>query len=300
MKKLTPFLSVLALLASASCLQAQNLFWTSNIPGVHYFSSQNLNSGEINLDDPKAVEKIRTLLAEKGTGIPGFAIDGKNKQVYYIDVKESAIQRVDFDNAKDVKIAAFPKDNLHSLAVDSKNNRVFFGITNKHEEVGGIMTCDLNGGKVRVLVSNVKDPVGMTLDPDSERLFYLSDGNTVSKIGYDGVKPEVLLSLKGKTIKGGAIAVDEVKKLLYLGAEECKCINQYSFDGVDQGSVVSGLSTGVESITVDSTHGVIYFSLFGLEGTPGIYAYKADHDHPGNNPVKINSSEGVTLIDVVD
>ena len=300
MKRLTPLLSALALIGTCSCLQAQNLFWTSDIPGVHYFSSQNLNSGEIASKSPEAIKKMRTLLAEKGTGIPGFAIDGNNRHIYYIDVKDKGIRRVDFDNVKDVQIATFPKDTLHSLAVDSKNNRLFFGITNKHEEVGGIMTCDLNGGNVRVLVSNVKDPVGMAVDPARERLFYLSNGNTVSKIGYEGVQPDTLFSLKGKTIKRGAIAIDEVKQHLYVATEACKCIHQYSFDGVDQGPILSDLSTGVESITVDSTHSVIYFSLFGLEGTSGIYAYKADHDHPGNKPVKIDSSEGVTLIEVVD
>lgn len=300
MKHTCPLLHVLVLLASAICLQAQNIFWTSDIPGVHYFSSQNLNSGDVNLDNPDTIKNIRTLLAEKGTGIPGFAIDGRNKKVYYINVEDSAIRCVNFDGSRDIQIAIFPKDNLHCLAVDSRNSRLFFGITNKNEKVGGIMTCDLNGGRIRILAADIKDPFGLIVDPDGERLFYLSDQNTISKIGYEGVKSEQVLSLKDATIKGGAFAIDEVKKLIYVGALECKCIQQYSFEGVEQGTLVDNLGTGVESIAVDSTHGVIYFSLFGLEGTPGIYAYKADHDHPGNKPAKINASPGVTLIDVVD
>jgi sugar lactone lactonase YvrE len=299
-KRPTPLIALLALIASATCVHAQNIFWTSNIPGVHYFSSQNLNSGSVDLDAPGMIGKISTVLSKKETGIPGFAIDGKNKQIYYIDVKESSIRRVDFQDANDVLIATFPKDTLHSLAVDPTHNRLFFGITPKDESTGGIMSCNLNGGEVRVLIPNVKDPTGIILDPDGERLFYLSDSNTISKVGYEGIRPEVLVSLNGKTVKGGAIAIDQVKKILYIGTQECKCIKQYTFDGTDQGTAIDDLSASVDSIAVDSTHGVIYFSLSGLEGIPGIYAYQADHDHSGNKPIKISSNEGVTLIDVVE
>ncbi|MCJ8744680.1 hypothetical protein PDJAM_G00121580 [Pangasius djambal] len=172
--------------------------------------------------------------------------DAVERRIYWSDVRTQTIKRAFINGTGIETVVSADLPNVHGLAVDwvSRNlfwtsydankkqinvarldgsfkNAVIQGLNKPHcivvhptlgkmywTDGDNISMANMDGTNHTVLFSNQRGPVGLSLDFDDSRLYWLSSGNgTISRCRLDGTGLEVLEGVKGKLNKPSALAI---------------------------------------------------------------------------------------------
>ncbi|KAF7208497.1 transcript variant X2 [Nothobranchius furzeri] len=172
--------------------------------------------------------------------------DALEHRIYWSDVRTQTIKRAFINGTGVETVVSADLPNTHGLAVDwvSRNlfwtsydankkqinvarldgsfkNAVIQGLDKPqclvlHPILGklywtdgdDISTANTDGSNRSVLFTNQRGPVGLSIDFDEEKLYWVSSGNgTISRCRLDGSGLEVLEGAKGKLTKAVALAI---------------------------------------------------------------------------------------------
>uniref|UniRef100_A0AAR2JKN9 EGF-like domain-containing protein n=1 Tax=Pygocentrus nattereri TaxID=42514 RepID=A0AAR2JKN9_PYGNA len=172
--------------------------------------------------------------------------DALEQRIYWSDVRTQTIKRAFINGTGIETVVSADLPNVHGLAVDwvSRNlfwtsydtnkkqinvarldgsfkNAVIQGLDKPHclvvhpilgklywTDGDNISMANTDGSNRSVLFTNQKGPVGLSLDFDERRLYWVSSGNsTISRCNLDGTGLEVLEGVKGKLSKASALAL---------------------------------------------------------------------------------------------
>ncbi|RVE72792.1 hypothetical protein OJAV_G00041090 [Oryzias javanicus] len=172
--------------------------------------------------------------------------DALEHRIYWSDVRTQTIKRAFINGTGVETVVSADLPNTHGLAVDwvSRNlfwtsydankkqinvarldgsfkNAVIQGLDKPHclvlhptlgklywTDGDNISMANTDGTNRSLLFSNQKGPVGLSIDFDTEQLYWISSGNsTINRCKLDGSGLEVLEGAKGKLIKATALAI---------------------------------------------------------------------------------------------
>ncbi|XP_049327868.1 low-density lipoprotein receptor-related protein 1 isoform X3 [Astyanax mexicanus] len=172
--------------------------------------------------------------------------DAQERRIYWSDVRTQTIKRAFVNGTGIETVVSADLPNVHGLAVDwvSRNlfwtsydtnkkqinvarldgsfkNAVIQGLDKPHclvvhpilgnlywTDGDNISMANTDGSNRSVLFTNQKGPVGLSLDFDENRLYWVSSGNgTISRCNLDGTGLDVLEGVKGKLSKPSALAI---------------------------------------------------------------------------------------------
>uniref|UniRef100_A0A674B2L0 LDL receptor related protein 1 n=1 Tax=Salmo trutta TaxID=8032 RepID=A0A674B2L0_SALTR len=172
--------------------------------------------------------------------------DAAEHRIYWSDVRTQTIKRAFINGTGVETVVSADLPNAHGLAVDwvSRNlfwtsydankkqinvarldgsfkNAVIQGLDKPHclvlhpilgklywTDGDNISMANTDGSNRSVLFTNQKGPVGLSIDFDTEQLYWVSSGNsTISRCKLDGSGLEVLEGVKGKLTKATALAI---------------------------------------------------------------------------------------------
>ncbi|AWP02987.1 hypothetical protein SMAX5B_014046 [Scophthalmus maximus] len=172
--------------------------------------------------------------------------DAQEHRIYWSDVRTQTIKRAFINGTGVETVVSADLPNAHGLAVDwvSRNlfwtsydankkqinvarldgsfkNAVIQGLDKPHclvlhpilgklywTDGDNISIANTDGSNRSVLFTNQKGPVGLSIDFDTEQLYWISSGNsTVNRCKLDGSGLEVLEGVKGKLTKATALAI---------------------------------------------------------------------------------------------
>uniref|UniRef100_A0A8C7TIE2 EGF-like domain-containing protein n=1 Tax=Oncorhynchus mykiss TaxID=8022 RepID=A0A8C7TIE2_ONCMY len=172
--------------------------------------------------------------------------DAVEHRIYWSDVRTQTIKRAFINGTGVETVVSADLPNAHGLAVDwvSRNlfwtsydankkqinvarldgsfkNAVIQGLDKPHclvlhpilgklywTDGDNISMANTDGSNRSVLFTNQKGPVGLSIDFDTEQLYWVSSGNsTISRCKLDGSGLEVLEGVKGKLTKATALAI---------------------------------------------------------------------------------------------
>ncbi|XP_045081182.1 low-density lipoprotein receptor-related protein 1-like [Coregonus clupeaformis] len=172
--------------------------------------------------------------------------DALENRIYWSDVRTQTIKRAFINGTGVETVVSADLPNAHGLAVDwvSRNlfwtsydankkqinvarldgsfkNAVIQGLDKPHclvlhpilgklywTDGDNITMANTDGSNHSVLFTNQKGPVGLSIDFDTEQLYWISSGNsTISRCKLDGSGLEVLEGVKGKLTKATALAI---------------------------------------------------------------------------------------------
>ncbi|KAK6321281.1 hypothetical protein J4Q44_G00082570 [Coregonus suidteri] len=172
--------------------------------------------------------------------------DALENRIYWSDVRTQTIKRAFINGTGVETVVSADLPNAHGLAVDwvSRNlfwtsydankkqinvarldgsfkNAVIQGLDKPHclvlhpilgklywTDGDNITMSNTDGSNHSVLFTNQKGPVGLSIDFDTEQLYWISSGNsTISRCKLDGSGLEVLEGVKGKLTKATALAI---------------------------------------------------------------------------------------------
>uniref|UniRef100_A0A4W6FD01 LDL receptor related protein 1 n=1 Tax=Lates calcarifer TaxID=8187 RepID=A0A4W6FD01_LATCA len=172
--------------------------------------------------------------------------DALEHRIYWSDVRTQTIKRAFINGTGVETVVSADLPNAHGLAVDwvSRNlfwtsydankkqinvarldgsfkNAVIQGLDKPHclvlhpilgklywTDGDNISMANTDGSNRSVLFTNQKGPVGLSIDFDTEQLYWISSGNsTINRCKLDGTGLEVLEGVKGKLTKATALAI---------------------------------------------------------------------------------------------
>uniref|UniRef100_A0AAQ5XK95 EGF-like domain-containing protein n=1 Tax=Amphiprion ocellaris TaxID=80972 RepID=A0AAQ5XK95_AMPOC len=172
--------------------------------------------------------------------------DALEHRIYWSDVRTQTIKRAFINGTGVETVVSADLPNTHGLAVDwvSRNlfwtsydankkqinvarldgsfkNAVIQGLDKPHclvlhpilgklywTDGDNISMANTDGSNRSILFTNQKGPVGLSIDFDTEQLYWISSGNsTISRCKLDGSGLEVLEGVKGKLTKATALAI---------------------------------------------------------------------------------------------
>uniref|UniRef100_A0A674BVS5 LDL receptor related protein 1 n=1 Tax=Salmo trutta TaxID=8032 RepID=A0A674BVS5_SALTR len=173
--------------------------------------------------------------------------DALENRIYWSDVRTQTIKRAFINGTGVETVVSADLPNAHGLAVDwvSRNlfwtsydvnkkqinvarldgsfkNAVIQGLDKPHclvlhpilgklywTDGDNISVANMDGSNHTTLFTNQRSPIGLSVDYDSEQLYWVSSGNgTISRCKLDGSGLEVLDRMKpGKLIKASALAI---------------------------------------------------------------------------------------------
>ncbi|XP_067287513.1 low-density lipoprotein receptor-related protein 1 isoform X2 [Pseudorasbora parva] len=172
--------------------------------------------------------------------------DALEKRIYWSDVRTQTIKRAFINGTGIETVVSADIPNAHGLAVDwvSRNlfwtsydgnkkqinvarldgsfkNAVIQGLDKPHclvlhpilgklywTDGDNISMANTDGTNRTVIFTNQKAPVGLSIDYDTEQLYWISSGNsTINRCKLDGSELEVLDAVKGKLNKASALAI---------------------------------------------------------------------------------------------
>ncbi|XP_078803799.1 low-density lipoprotein receptor-related protein 1 isoform X7 [Oryzias latipes] len=172
--------------------------------------------------------------------------DALEHRIYWSDVRTQTIKRAFINGTGVETVVSADLPNTHGLAVDwvSRNlfwtsydankkqinvarldgsfkNAVIQGLDKPHclvlhptlgklywTDGDNISMANTDGTNRSILFTNQKGPVGLSIDFDTEQLYWISSGNsTINRCKLDGSALEVLEGAKGKLIKATALAI---------------------------------------------------------------------------------------------
>ncbi|TMS19458.1 Low-density lipoprotein receptor-related protein 1 [Larimichthys crocea] len=173
--------------------------------------------------------------------------DALEHRIYWSDVRTQTIKRAFINGTGVETVVSADLPNAHGLAVDWVSRNLFWTSfdTNKkqinvarldgsfknaviqglekpphclvlHPILGklywlagdDIIMANTDGSNSSVLFINQKGPVGLSIDFDTEQLYWISSGNsTINRCKLDGTGLEVLEGVKGKLTKATALAI---------------------------------------------------------------------------------------------
>ncbi|XP_053083242.1 low-density lipoprotein receptor-related protein 1 isoform X3 [Pangasianodon hypophthalmus] len=172
--------------------------------------------------------------------------DAVERRIYWSDVRTQTIKRAFINGTGIETVVSADLPNVHGLAVDwvSRNlfwtsydankkqinvarldgsfkNAVIQGLNKPHcivvhptlgkmywTDGDNISMANMDGTNHTVLFTNQRGPVGLSLDFEDSRLYWVSSGNgTISRCRLDGTGLEVLEGVKGKLNKPSALAI---------------------------------------------------------------------------------------------
>ncbi|XP_076861463.1 low-density lipoprotein receptor-related protein 1-like isoform X3 [Brachyhypopomus gauderio] len=172
--------------------------------------------------------------------------DALEHRIYWADVRTQTIKRAFVNGTGIETVISADLPNVHGLAVDwvSRNlfwtsydtnkkqinvarldgsfkNAVIHGLDKPHclvvhpilgklywTDGDNISMSNTDGSNRTILFTGQKGPVGLSLDFDEDRLYWVSSGNgTISRCRLDGSALEVLEGVKGKLNKASALAI---------------------------------------------------------------------------------------------
>uniref|UniRef100_A0A4W5QI25 LDL receptor related protein 1 n=1 Tax=Hucho hucho TaxID=62062 RepID=A0A4W5QI25_9TELE len=172
--------------------------------------------------------------------------DALEHRIYWSDVRTQTIKRAFINGTGVETVVSADLPNAHGLAVDwvSRNlfwtsydankkqinvarldgsfkNAVIQGLDKPHclvlhpilgklywTDGDNISMANTDGSNHTVLFTNQKGPVGLSIDFDTEQLYWISSGNsTISRCKLDGSGLEVLEGVKGRLTKATALAI---------------------------------------------------------------------------------------------
>ncbi|GLD64343.1 low-density lipoprotein receptor-related protein 1-like protein [Lates japonicus] len=172
--------------------------------------------------------------------------DALEHRIYWSDVRTQTIKRAFINGTGVETVVSADLPNAHGLAVDwvSRNlfwtsydankkqinvarldgsfkNAVIQGLDKPHclvlhpilgklywTDGDNISMANTDGSNRSILFTNQKGPVGLSIDFDTEQLYWISSGNsTINRCKLDGTGLEVLEGVKGKLTKATALAI---------------------------------------------------------------------------------------------
>ncbi|KAJ0023663.1 hypothetical protein NQD34_003562 [Periophthalmus magnuspinnatus] len=172
--------------------------------------------------------------------------DAQEHRIYWSDVRTQTIKRAFINGTGVETVVSADLPNAHGLAVDwvSRNlfwtsydsnkkqinvarldgsfkNAVIQGLDKPHclvlhpilgklywTDGDNISMANTDGSNQSILFTNQKGPVGLSIDFDTEQLYWISSGNsTINRCNLDGSGLEVIESVKGKLVKATALAI---------------------------------------------------------------------------------------------
>uniref|UniRef100_A0A8C2EPV9 Low density lipoprotein receptor-related protein 1Aa n=1 Tax=Cyprinus carpio TaxID=7962 RepID=A0A8C2EPV9_CYPCA len=172
--------------------------------------------------------------------------DALEQRIYWSDVRTQTIKRAFINGTGIETVVSADIPNAHGLAVDwvSRNlfwtsydgnkkqinvarldgsfkNAVIQGLDKPHclvlhpilgklywTDGNNISMANTDGTNHTVIFTNQKGPVGLSIDYDTEHLYWISSGNsTINRCKLDGSGLEVLDAVKGKLNKASALAI---------------------------------------------------------------------------------------------
>nr|XP_061813958.1 low-density lipoprotein receptor-related protein 1-like [Nerophis lumbriciformis] len=172
--------------------------------------------------------------------------DAMEQRIYWSDVRTQTIKRAFINGTGVETVISADLPNAHGLAVDwvSRNlfwtsydankkqinvarldgsfkNAVIQGLDKPHclvlhpilgklywTDGDNISIANTDGSNQSVLFTNQKGPVGLSIDFDTEQLYWISSGNsTINRCKLDGSGFEIIEGVKGKLTKATALAI---------------------------------------------------------------------------------------------
>lgn len=124
------------------------------------------------------------------------------------------------------------------------NNKIYFVESSAANTVRAVKYCDLNGGNIRTLATNIKNVNLKKVVPDKTSLYYISSKTAGTVYGYNfstKKKTKLLSGLSSKatvTPLGSTVVVQNPKKKFYT-------IPESAGKAVQQGSLGSGTVTNI-------------------------------------------------------
>jgi len=121
----------------------------------------------------------------------GIDLDVKNQKIYYTEHHGQRVGVVDYVGTNKKTLASFsgagavfPSD----VVVDILNGFLFVQLESKLSTGGQLVRMELDGSNVTVVVDGIVRAYGVTVDPTTKTIYYISGGHGgfIGKASYDG------------------------------------------------------------------------------------------------------------------
>ncbi len=236
---------------------ADPFYWTdpSISPGSNLIRQAN--------GDGSGVSTVVTGLQEPR----GMALDLMNGQMYWADPGASAIRRTNIDGSGPLQTVAASGDGSADVALDVGNGKIYWTDSDNTQVNNGglsgqIRRSNLDGSNVENLVSGLRNPAGIVIDPTSGRVYWTelerkSDGlGSIQSANLDGSDVQILLT---GVDEANGLAIDVTHGKLYWPELTTHSIQSANLDGTGLQTVLSGLDNPT-TIDLSVSEGKLYWT----------------------------------------
>ena len=245
------------------------VFGVQSFAGTLYFVESN---NEITQADFNGANQQVLLTTPENTLVRDFVVDTGGSQVFMnVDEGKAAVQ-TDLSGVVLNQYFASVGRNLHDVAVSADGSQVFFS---DHTMLGssGLSVTDPLGALVETLSLDTTPFAGIrgiALDPVANKVYFaelqsLTPG--IRRINTDGSGLEDLVT-GANAVKPHDIAIDVTGNRMYWtdgitsagGANTNAAIRSAALDGSDVLDVLTGISSLIRGLDIDTDTGKIYFT----------------------------------------
>ncbi|XP_069472627.1 low-density lipoprotein receptor-related protein 1B isoform X1 [Ambystoma mexicanum] len=150
---------------------------------------------------------LETIISGDTHGIRGLAVDWISHNLYWIssEFDETQIHVARLDGSLKTSVI-HGIDKPQCLAVHPARGKIYWTDGNT------INMANMDGSNSKILYQNQKDPVGLSIDYEEKKLYWISSGNgTINRCSLDGGSFEVIESMKEELTKATALTVMDKK-----------------------------------------------------------------------------------------
>lgn len=188
--------------------------------------------------------------------IEGIAIDGENQTIYWSQIFNDRITRLDLNSSTlDVIYSGSGGTNIRAVAVDPIHGYLFWA-----ENGRGIVRSSLDGTNQLDLIPGVADAFGIELDVAAGTIYWTETyAGAIRRAHLDGTNVENLIT---GLVEPFDIALDRVHRQIYWTDTSAGTVSRAALDGIGVATIITGLA-GPQGIDFDATGGRIYWAAFG-------------------------------------
>lgn len=207
------------------------------------------------------------------------------KKIFWADTSDKYINKADLDggNQETIQDLSANSENLASLAIDPKGEKVYWTAIGISSGIGTINRAGFDGKNLENILPSTFDLGGIFVDSDNGKIYWTegTDSTLVMRADLDGSNSELVFD---NGLSGGPkqISLDIAAGKIYYTQDNSPALIRADLDGSNKETLATGSPSGV---SLDITNGKVYWS----DESSNII-YRADLD--GTNSETIISASG--------